>query len=160
MNDPYAMQVSLRVGECGLDLAVWLRDQPVDIFLDTSLHTDLGDMVEALLNLAAGAAQARFTFSQCDDFTIWTMQRADILDLLDVRIQYWAKRSPYEAPVPFDRVHTEFQVDREFFIATFSAELQKMATQYGFPGFCDVYGLVSEDFPWAKWRRLQGDHRS
>lgn len=149
MHHPWSLQVSLRLGEHGWsDLDVWLEDKHYDYCLTHTFSSPLTEIATALLALSQGAASVSFTLHEEPGRHVWSLnQIVDARHLLDVVIRSYGENITEIEPVsePAFEIVT-FKATRDFFIETFTIELNKIATQLRYARFAK--NRDSSAFPW------------
>lgn len=155
--NPFSMQVSLRLSKWGIHLDVWLGDDSCDTFiLSPSFGADLESISSAIRNLSLGSDRAGFCLWSGPQTSQWTIERhPGNSELLEVSIQLWAEMGPGSGSEPLDECKSSFTVDRDYFVASFIAEFDKIGTQLNFPGFCELIGESRDEYPWEVWKEIR-----
>lgn len=150
MTNCFSIQFSLRWAQKGTILDVWLGDDAIDTFVSSPSGYSYADIARAIRDISSGENRASFAIGDGpDDSSVWEIATdGKNPHLLNITIQLWAKRDPLRAPEPISHCRTVMQVDRAYFLAVFRKELEKLALQASFPGFCAFYGIDREDISW------------
>jgi hypothetical protein len=150
--NPCSMQVSLRLDtHHWSDLDIWLEGKHYDFSLTHIFGSPLKAIAYMLLLLDAGLAQVNMTLHEEPGQHEWQLT-PNIQDpaLIDIRIATCGDN--FETRGPPDEIRT-FSVHREFFIDSFLAELDKIATLLKHPRF--ARDRSPDEFPWDEWRKLR-----
>ena len=152
MIHPWSMQVSFRLDEHGWsDLDLWIGDTHKNFCVTHVFNSPLEAIAYSLIVLLRGGHEAKFELHEEPGLHIWQLSRvSDQHHLLDVSISshednFNSSRSPFEV--------TTFTVARDFFIASFTAELEKISAQLSFPRFAK--DRDSSEFPWNTLKQLR-----
>ena len=146
------MQVSFRLDEHGWsDLDLWIGDTHKNFCVTHIFNSPLEVITDSLIVLLRGGNEAKFELHEEPGVHIWQLSRVlDQHHLLDVSITSHEdnldpSKSPFEV--------TSFTVARDFFIASFIAELEKISTQLSFPRFAKNRDF--SEFPWTAFKQLR-----
>ncbi|MEY4483150.1 MAG: hypothetical protein RL693_602 [Verrucomicrobiota bacterium] len=150
MHHPWSLQVSLRLGEhAWSDLDVWLEDKHYEYCLTHTFSSPLTEIANGLRALSQDEESVSFTLHEEPGSHVWSLKQiVDAKHLLAVTISSYGENIIGGEPALESAFEIlTFKVARDFFIETFTIELNKIAAQLRYARFAKNRDASS--FPWA-----------